>query len=367
MKQDSATDQRGTTGAVQSTPLRITPLKAVLFTTILMLATLLSLEGAIRVWAYYFRSTYEAYDITKGRYMPVPGVHQISGGAPLIVNSRGFTGPEFDIAKPKDVYRIFAIGDSCTFGNMDVVYPGLLHTRLNATGGGKKYEVINAGVEGYDSGFALARLKEDVLQYQPDLVTIYVGWNDFMKVDPEGRGTAGGHAWLGHLMEQSYLVKAYKKVIYSYVRPLLVRPSVSSPMDLGAYDSFEPAGFRDNVTEMLRTLKSRGIKVVVMTRPTVLRAGMSYEEIKRQHVVFPWYGSAYSVNRLLSLHRAYNRTIRKIAAREEAPLLDLAAEFEKHDKNVLFWDTMHPSEKGHQLIAELLFHRLQSVIRGSEP
>ena len=54
---------------------RITPAKAVLFTTILMLATLASLEGAIRIWAYYFRSTYEVYDVTKGRYMPVPGVH----------------------------------------------------------------------------------------------------------------------------------------------------------------------------------------------------------------------------------------------------------------------------------------------------
>jgi len=357
-------EERIATGVVKtSEPMRITPVKAVLFTTILMLATLACLEGTIRVWAYYFRSTYEAYDISKGRYLPVPGVHQISGGPPLIVNSKGFIGPEFEAKKPKDVYRIFSIGDSCTFGSMDVVYPGLVHTKLNATGNGKKYEVINAGVEGYHSGFALARLKEDVLQYRPDLVTIYVGWNDFMKVNPEKLSEVGRYAWLGRVMELSYLVKAYKKVLFSYIRPLIVKPDVvNTREDLHAYDSFEPIDFRNNLIEMIRTLKSWDINVLIMTRPTVVREGMSYEEIKRQNVVFPWYGSAYSVNKLLSLHHAYNRVTEKVAAQESVPLLDLAAEFEKHNKNELFWDTMHPNEKGHRLIADQVFARLQEVM-----
>ncbi|MDH4186977.1 MAG: SGNH/GDSL hydrolase family protein [Nitrospira sp.] len=343
---------------------RITPAKAALFTTILVLATLLSLEGAIRIWAYYFRSTYETYNATKGRYEPVPGVHPIAGGPPLIINSKGFIGPEFEAEKPKDVYRIFSIGDSCTFGNMDVVYPGLVHTRLNAEGNGKKFEVLNAGVEGYHSGFALARLKEDVLQYNPDLVTIYVGWNDFMKVNPENLGEVGRYAWLGRLMEQSYLVKAYKKVLFSYVRPLVVKPNVvSTPEDLHAYDSFEPSGFRDNLVEMIHILKSRNIKILILTRPTVVREGMSYEDIMRQHVVFPWYGSAYSVNKLLSLHRAYNRTIRNVAIQEGVPLLDLDADFERRDRSGLFWDTMHPNEKGHRLIADQVFRRLQDVMQ----
>jgi lysophospholipase L1-like esterase len=170
-----------------------------------------------------------------------------------------------------------------------------------------------------------------------------------MKSDPEARGDPDRFAWLGRVMEQSYLVKAYRKVLFSYLRPLIAKPNVENL----------PADLRDNLTEMIRTLKSRGIKVLVMTRPTVVRQGMSYEEIEQRNVMFPWYGTTYSVNRLLSLHRAYNRTTNAVAAREEVPLLDLAAEFEKHDKNGLFWDTMHPSEKGHRLIADVVFQRLQ--------
>jgi len=355
------TDTR--TNSLQRSVSAITPAKAVLFTVILVSAFLMCLEGGIRVWAYYFRSTYETYNATKGRYELVPGVHPINGGPPLVVNSKGFIGPEFDAEKPKDVYRIFSIGDSCTFGNMDVAYPGLLHTRLNAEGKGKKLEVINAGIEGYHSGFALARLKEDVLQYQPDLVTIYVGWNDFMKTNPENLGETDRYTWFAQLMEQSYLVKAYKKVLFSYVRPMVVKPNVvNTPEDLHAYDAFESKEFRNNLLEMIGILKAKSIKVLIFTRPTVVREGMSYEEIKRQNVVFPWYGSAYSVNKLLSLHRAYNRTIRNVAQEEGVPLLDLEVEFEKHDKNGLFWDTMHPNEKGHQLIADLVFHRLQAVM-----
>jgi lysophospholipase L1-like esterase len=246
---------------------------------------------------------------------------------------------------------------------MNYVYPGLLHTRLNAEGKGRKFEVINAGVEGYHSGFALARLKEDVLQYHPDLVTIYIGWNDFMKTNPENLAEAGRYAWLARLMEQSYLVKAYKKVLFSYVRPLIVKPIVlSTPEDLLAYDSFEPVEFRENLREMIRILKSRNIKMLIMTRPTVVREGMPYEEIKRQNVVFPWYGSAYSVNKLLSVHRAYNRTIRMVAEQEGMPLLDLEVEFEKHDKNELFWDTMHPNEKGHRVIADSMYAKLHEML-----
>jgi len=341
----------------------ITPTKAVLFSLVLISAFLACLEGGIRVWAYYFRSSYEVFNVEKGRYELVPGTHDIGTGPPIVINSKGFIGPEFETEKPKDVYRIFSIGDSCTFGNVEFAYPGLLHRRLNAEGKGKKFEVINAGVEGYHSGFALARLKEDVLQYQPDLVTIYVGWNDFMKVNPENPSEVGRYASVARLMEQSYLVKAYRKAIFSNIRPLIIRPNVAdAPEDLRAYDSFEPADFRENLIETVRILKSRNIKVLIMTRPTVVREGMSYEEIKRQNVVFPWYGSAYSVNKLLSLHWAYNRTIRSIAREEAIPVLDLDVEFDKHDKNGLFWDTMHPNEKGQRFIADQVYQALPQII-----
>lgn len=341
----------------------ITPVRAALFVIIIIAVMLSVLEAGIRIWSYYFRSSHEVFNASKGRYEPVPGVHDLGSGPPLVVNSKGFIGVEFEMEKPKGVYRIFSVGDSCTFGIMETTYPGLLHKMLNDQKTGKKFEVINAGVEGYHSGFALARLKDDILQYHPDLVTIYVGWNDFMKADPENLAATGRYTWLARLMEQSYLVKAYKKVIFSYVRPLLAKPNVQNAVeDLHAYDAFESPEFRGNLVETSRILKANHIKALIMTRPTVVREGMSAEELKRQNVMFPWYGNAYSVNKLLSLHRAYNRMIRSVADQEGIPLVDLDAEFEKRDKNGLFWDTMHPNEMGHQLIADRVLSRLHQMM-----
>ena len=38
------------------------------------------------------------------------------------------------------------------------------------------------------------------------------------------------------------------------------------------------------------------------------------------------------------------------------------AEFEKLEKDSLFWDTMHPNEKGHRIIADLIYAKLQELL-----
>lgn len=46
------------------------------------------------------------------------------------------------------------------------------------------FNVINAGISGTTAKFAVPRLERDVLKFQPDLVTVMFGVNDFG--DPEG-------------------------------------------------------------------------------------------------------------------------------------------------------------------------------------
>jgi lysophospholipase L1-like esterase len=58
---------------------------------------------------------------------------------------------------------------------------------------GLRYEVVNAGVSGLNSELALRRLRSKVIDLDPDVVTIYIGWNDLMKVDPLSQGNAQAH------------------------------------------------------------------------------------------------------------------------------------------------------------------------------
>lgn len=339
--------------------------KAIVFSCIPLIVLLLLGEGSIRVWAYYFRTPYERYNYKTDRLELIPNTNLNLNGTIIQINSKGFAGPEFEREKPSDVFRIFALGDSCTFSAPWMkAYPAFLQAELASRNLGKNFEVINAGIEGYNSTYALGRLKEEVLQYKPDLVIVYVGWNDLMKGNPESQSDVGKFKWLALAMEQSYLVKAYKKVMFYYLRPLIMKPKVvGNEQEAHAFDHFVPATYKRNLEAMATILHDRHVEALFVTRPTVVSEGMTDEDIEENHVVFPYYAGAYSVTQFLSLHNAYNRVTREAARSFGVPLVDLDEMFNRFDKRDLFWDTMHPSYKGHRLIAQALADKIVQLPR----
>jgi lysophospholipase L1-like esterase len=335
--------------------------KQLLFSVILICSVFGAAEGAIRVWAHYFRTSYERYNSAAGRLELVPNIrHTARDGSEFLINSRGFVGPEFTTRPEEGVYRIIAIGDSCTFseGLWRLAYPGLLQELLTARSRGR-FEVLNAGIEGYNSKFALDRVREEIVDYRPRLVTIYIGWNDLMKTDPANLAATGRYATAARLMENSYLIKAYRKVMFAYMRPLLFRPRVGGDEgDAHAYDTFVPLTYRENLETMIGVLRANGIQAALFTLPTVVGPDMTGDELRRQNVFFPHFAGTYSVGKFLSLHRAYNDVIRKVGQELDVPVVDLDETFNAHDKSDLFWDTMHPSRKGQHLVAETVYRRL---------
>jgi hypothetical protein len=96
--------------------------------------------------------------------------------------------------KADDVIRILTIGDSITFGfGVDQLqaYPQQLEAVLNERNENPRirYEVINAGVSGYNVVDEVAVIKYLVPKYRPDfIVWLIVGndWDDSLNVNPAG-------------------------------------------------------------------------------------------------------------------------------------------------------------------------------------
>src|SRR5262245_56326218 len=126
------------------------PVKTVVFSALLVVLFFGTVEVALRVWVYLFRAPAERFDITTGTFVLVPGVYPRVGARPIQVNSHGFVGAEFEEPRPPEVIRIVALGDSCTFGQGtgEETYPAQLSLRLNGGEGARRYQVINAGIEG---------------------------------------------------------------------------------------------------------------------------------------------------------------------------------------------------------------------------
>jgi lysophospholipase L1-like esterase len=98
------------------------------------------------------------------------------------MNSDGFRDREYEISKPPGVMRILGIGDSVMFGqgvSQEKMYLTVLEKRLNQMYKSVKWEVINAGIPGYNTVMEVESLKEKGLKYGPDIVIIGFVGNDF--------------------------------------------------------------------------------------------------------------------------------------------------------------------------------------------
>ncbi len=105
-----------------------------------------------------------------------PGSHYEWQGIPVDINAHGLRGPEFTTEKPPGVFRILNLGDSIAMGwgvREEDTYGRQLENLLNASRPlDLRYEVINAGVPGWNPENELAYLQKEGLEFEPDLILL---------------------------------------------------------------------------------------------------------------------------------------------------------------------------------------------------
>jgi len=101
------------------------------------------------------------------------------------MNSLGFQDYEYTYKKPEDTFRVLVIGDSVTrgvgvYGYINKSYPKKLEVFLNQKNNNKKIEVLNAGVDGYNTVQESRYFITKGIKLQPDLLIVsYVLENDY--------------------------------------------------------------------------------------------------------------------------------------------------------------------------------------------
>ena len=109
------------------------------------------------------------------------------------INSHGFRGPEISKDKPSNTFRVFVVGGSTTYGsgvNDANTIPSLLQKKLDEKNYDQTIEIINAGFSGAKSMEEIKLIKEKLLNFAPDLIIVYDGYNDIKSyygenIDPE--------------------------------------------------------------------------------------------------------------------------------------------------------------------------------------
>jgi lysophospholipase L1-like esterase len=258
-------------------------------------------------------------------------------------NSRGVFGPEFAVPKPDGVFRIVCLGDSCThFGPRP--YPERLQSLLEERAPGR-FEVINAGVVGYSSHQGRVRLEIDVSEWEPDLVTIYFGWNDHWLA----RGLPDREQ-PPRLSAGYRLHNVFNRLRMYQLLALAVR-GVTTPTSHQLRVSL--ADYAENLQAMKGACDRLGAEAWFMTAPHALDLGIPRFLVSSGEVKNP--------SALIELHRRYNREVRRVAAETGATLIDLEREIDAMEKEDLFLrDHIHFSDAGRTLAAERLMQAMES-------
>ncbi len=103
----------------------------------------------------------------------------------ISINQYSLRGDDFTFEKSDDVYRIIMIGGSTIFGvgstSNESTIPGYLQKNLNEFSLPYSIQVINAGYPGANSHSESKFVKDILLQFQPDMIVVYDGWNELQQ------------------------------------------------------------------------------------------------------------------------------------------------------------------------------------------
>lgn len=95
-----------------------------------------------------------------------------------------FVAPqEFPAAKPPCGFRIFCFGGSTVYGHPytgETAFPKWLELELTSSDPSRQWQAINCGGISYAS-YRIAPLVREVLRYQPDLIIVATGHNEFLE------------------------------------------------------------------------------------------------------------------------------------------------------------------------------------------
>jgi lysophospholipase L1-like esterase len=301
----------------------------------------------------------------------VPNTHFVSGPYHIDVNSLGFRGEEFAVPKRAGTFRIFAVGESSTFGwkgaytNRDA-WPALLEARLRAAYPGRDIEVINAGVPQYTSVEQRINFMLRISKLQPDALLIYHGNNDInwsWVPDVQTKLLYGReefpsvNTWWNRLADHSY--------VYMEIRKRL--SAIPSSSGAVKHDDPDPAALKmldDNVRGFIEDARRSNLKVAIATFAHGLNEqglpGVFSDDERALGVptIALWFDnlSAQGVRRSFPL---YNKQVVKIATSMQLPLCDLASAIPGTPEYHTDW--CHLSAKGERAVAEQWFQTIQQA------
>jgi lysophospholipase L1-like esterase len=359
-----AADRTAPSGARLSDRAKI--ILSALLVTILVALLFLLAEGAVRMRQYLkYGHTSGLNDLYQkdGSGLRVPRAGASIG--PIRINGLGFRGPELSAAKPEGVVRVAFLGASTTFcaevSSDEVTWPHLVTESLRREFPQAKIDYVNGGVPGYSVAASILNFERRVAPLDPDLVVIYHGTNNLSgelrrlassqgaaaaDLAPPGTSWLSRHSLLWDLVTKNLRMRSAQQ---------------AAEANTGKAVEFDPealgAEFREELTGLVRSVKSSGAVVALATFSTHMRAAQNDDARRGAMASAVLYMPGVDFERLLGAYRRYNDIIREVAESEGAILIPGEEQIPGDPRH--FVDSVHFSDAGSRAQALRVFQALR--------
>ena len=289
-------------------------------------------------------------------YELVPGSKDGNG----VINAHGMRGPEISLEKPEGVVRIACVGDSICYGlevDGTLVLSAQLEAMLNKRGG-KRFEILNFGVTGYNAAQVVEVVRTKVLKFNPDMIVYAYCLNDPQRYSFEMHSldamlTGAQKNYLvarkgsDGVLEKSrvWVLLRYAWQVIADAGTQLAKPdhrtsdATWASLLKGTYPTrftklyTEPKTrdpFERNLDELKKLTVDQDIPVLALVFPIL----MHYEKYGLYHI-----------------HMDAKRTMVKRGF-TVIDLMDTFWMYEVKNRERVGWDALHPKASGHRLAAE---------------
>ncbi len=270
------------------------------------------------------------------------------------INSDGFRGDE--IQENPD-YRIFLIGGSTTFGvgttSDHSTIPGYLQQFYDEQFPDKKIEVINAGIPKAYSYTEKYLIENTLLNYNPDLLVIYDGWND-VEINYEQYSSSVDESFMTQLIREMYRIdittpKVLLKVYFNYKHDVVETiPFNSKMMD-------------EKVSLWVKSWKSicelqekHDFKTIIILQP-ILGTGNKILSVEEQK-----YASHYDTENRNQNYETYANYLDELNLTCTTSF-DLRNGFDSHSETIYF-DSGHVGDSGNKIIADKIYAKILPTV-----
>lgn len=270
--------------------------------------------------------------------------YEIIPNANREINALGMRGPERDTRKPEGTFRILVLGDSIAYGagvDSELTFSGRLEATLTHHHPERSFEVLNAGVVGYNTEQELATLEEWSDRLDPDAVVLAYCPNDIFvtpMVFKDGDGFRLYRPGQKKTLYSAFLVEnfaLYRLLMFHYEQFRAERSgNFRDVANLDGHLMWDPIANFEALRALCRFTSERDLPLLVLIFPYLKGP-------------FDEYGAR---------DRVVHERVRMVTEQESVSTIDLLLEWGPLDHRSLVReqapnDFVHPNAKGHRLAA----------------